>query len=109
MSSRSGLNYTNVSADAMITNEPTLLYGAVILCRDLGGDATIYDGRDATSGRKVMVLNGREDISVPIMFPKPILLPLGLFVGVGEDVTDLVLLWERGPVSARFEAGVRES
>lgn len=109
MGSGRGLNYTCLTASHAITNEPTLLWGAVILTKTTGGDATIYDGRDTTSGRKVIRLEGIADQSTPLMFPKPVMLALGLYVAVGTNVSEVLVVWERGPLAARFERGVEEA
>lgn len=107
MSSGLGLNYTNVSEDLCVCNEPTLLWGFVAGGRDDGWQFKIYDGRDATSGRLVCWIKGAKEVSIPAMFPKPIVLPLGLFVDLLEDAEDVLVIWERAPFSARFEAGVK--
>lgn len=109
MGARSGLNYTNVTEDQCLCNEPTLLYGFVAVGRDIGWNFKIYDGRDATSGRLVCWIKGAEDISNPIMFPKPIMLPLGLYVDDIGDMEDLLVIWERAPKSARYEKGVLQA
>lgn len=108
MGSESGLNYTNVSEDLCLCNEPALLWGVVGLGRDDGWEFKVYDGRDATSGRLVVWVRGSMDVSNPIMFPKPVLLAMGLFVDLLEDVEDVLVIWERAPMSTRFERGVRE-
>jgi len=58
MGSESGLNYSNVTEDMCLCNEPTLLWGFVAVGRDLGWNFKIYDGREATSGR--LVCGSRE-------------------------------------------------
>ena len=83
-----------VSADRLISTEPCLLHGAVILASALGGDATIYDGHDATTGKSVLPLKGAANISNPIMFPEPVFLARGLFVDVGSSITSVAIIWE---------------
>jgi hypothetical protein len=90
-----GLNYTNLSVSAEVANEPVVLYGAVILTSVTGGDATVYDGRDATSGNKVIRLEGIANQSTPVMFCYPVTLHQGLYVNVGSNVTEVVVLWRR--------------
>lgn len=91
---RKGVNYENMDADRLVCNEPCLLHGVVILTSTTGGDVTVYDGRDAISGRKVMRFEGIANESRPVMFPKPLYLPGGLFVDIGTNVSEFLVIWE---------------
>lgn len=90
-----GLNYTRLTASIEIATEPVMLYGAVILTSVTGGDATIYDGRDATSGNTVIRLEGIANQSTPVMFPGPVTLHQGLYVAVGTNVSEVLVIWRR--------------
>jgi hypothetical protein len=90
-----GVSYARTAADLVVSTDPTLLFGAVILTSVTGGDATIYDGRDASSGSKVITLEGIANQSTPVMFPQPVTLQSGLFVDVGSNVTEVLVLWRR--------------
>ena len=97
MSSKPGIAYITVTADTLVSTEPVLLYGAVILASALGGDATIYDGHDASSGRKVITLKGGATLSTPVEWPQGLYLGGGLYVDVGSNVTEVQLSYE--PIS----------
>jgi hypothetical protein len=90
-----GPNYTRLTASQMVANETVLFWGAVILTSVTGGDATIYDGRDATSGEQLMRLEGIANQSTPVIFPFPLPLGRGLYVAVGSNVTEVTVFWER--------------
>lgn len=89
------INYTVCTADTIVCNEPCDLYGVIILCMALGGDATIYNGRDAKGGNKVAKIQGPADRSWQIPMPHPVHLDRGLFVDVGTDVYEITVFWKR--------------
>lgn len=94
MSTKDGIAYRNLSADALVWRGPSLFYGAVILTSVTGGDATIYDAQSADTPRKVIRLEGIANESRPVMLPKPALLGEGLYVHVGSNVTEIVVFYE---------------
>lgn len=83
-----------ISADRLVSTEPCLLHGAVILCSAAGGDATIYDGHDASVGKSILPLKGPANESVPVFPPEPIFCARGLYVDVGTNVTSVTVIWE---------------
>jgi len=95
-------NYRNIvsdviSADRLLSSEPCLLWGAVILCSVAGGDATIYDGHDAVSGKPVLPLKAGANASIPVPLVQPIFCGQGLYVDIGSNVTSLTVIWEAVP------------
>lgn len=95
MVEREGVNYTRLTAELLVCNEPCLLWGVVILTNSDGGRVKIYDGRDTTSGGLVLTPKGSEDLSNPIMLPKPAFLAGGLFVTDFSHIDEITVLWER--------------
>ncbi len=95
MIEREGVNYTELTAELLVCNEPCLLWGVVILASSDGGRVKIYDGRDATSGRLVLYVKGFDNNSNPIMLPKPAFLAGGLFVTDFSHIDSVTVLWER--------------
>jgi len=94
MSSNKNVVSDVTSLDRLISTEPCLLHGAVILCSSAGGDATIYDGHDASSGKSILPLKGAANESNPVFPPKPIFCARGLYVDVGSSVTSVTVIWE---------------
>ncbi len=94
MEEKKGIRWERLTASRTLTNEPCLFWGAVILVSTTGGDATIYDGQDATSGGQAHRLEGIADQSTPIMWAKPLHFSRGLYVAVGSNVTEVTVGWE---------------
>ena len=84
--------WTNISVDTRITTHPALLHGLVLLCSTTGGDVTVYSGQD-TSGQKIGTFEGIADQSTPVMFAPPLECDSGLYVDVGSNVTEVLILW----------------
>ena len=91
------MGWTNVTASEIIAEQPVLLHGVVILVSADGGTATLYEGQDAASGRKIATIGGITNVSWPVVFYPPLLCERGLYVAVGSDVTEVVVHWQ--PVS----------
>ena len=85
--------WTNVTGDTLITTSPGYLNGVVVLASVAGGDVTVYDGRDATNGRKVGTFKGAANISRPIIFTPSLLCENGVYVDVGSNITEALVLW----------------
>lgn len=85
--------WTLVTGDLLITEQPALLHGIVVNASALGGTATVYDGTDATSGRKVGGIKGAANISRNLDFIPPLLCLNGLYVTVDADVDEALIVW----------------
>ena len=88
-----GKGYYQGSIDAVVHRGPLLLYSVILLVSTTGGDVTLYDGQDATSGRKVARLEGIADQSTPVSFDG-VVLSRGLFIDVGSNVTEYTVIWK---------------
>jgi len=88
-----GAGWERVTVDTLLYPNPVLLGGLVLLVSVTGGDVTLYDGQDAASGRVVGRFEGNAHISTPFLFPWPLRCELGLFVDVGSNVTEVLVLW----------------
>ena len=88
-----GAGWERVTVDTLLYPNPTLLGGLVLLTSVTGGDVTLYDGQDAASGRVVGRFEGIADQSTPILFPWPLRCEGGLFVDIGSNVTEVLVLW----------------
>jgi len=78
----------------VITHLPALLHGVVLLVSADGGSATIYAGRDAGSGLYIGRFEAKSDTSRPINFRPPLDCDGGIYVSVGTNVTEVLVLWE---------------
>ena len=87
-----GKGYYSNSIDAVVHRGPLLLYSVILLVSVTGGDITLYDGQDATSGRKLARLEAIADESHPVDFGG-VVLSRGLFVDVGSNVTEYTVIW----------------
>lgn len=89
----SGTAYERVTADALVCRGPCLFSGAVILASAAGGDASIYDGHEAVSGRQVITLKGDANISNPVILSGPVSLGEGLYVAIGANCDEVLVLY----------------
>ena len=89
-----GFGWMNVGADNQVREGPCLLAGLVVLASVTGGDVTLYEGNDASSGRKIGKFEGVANVSNPIMFSPPLPLQRGLFVDVGSNITEVAVLFK---------------
>ncbi len=77
------------AADAIVHNGPCLLHGIVVLASAAGGDVTLYEGLDATSGHKVGTFKGGANLSNPVMLPAPRYCARGVYLDVGSNITEV--------------------
>jgi len=94
MAQEKGVRWERLATSRLIFVGPCLFWGAVILTSTTGGDATVYDGRDAISGRQAHRLEGIADQSTPVMWPKPLYFAGGLYVAIGSSITEVTVGWE---------------
>lgn len=88
--------WTRLTADAVISERPARLLGLVLLVSATGGGVTVYNGVDATSGHRIARFEAVANESLPVMFPEPLVCDRGLFVDVGSNVAEVLILWEPG-------------
>jgi len=89
-----GIGWHRFTGDALVTTKPALLHGVVILTSTTGGDAALYEGQDADSGRIILTLEGIANTVTPVMFPRPLYCERGLYLDVGSNVTEVLVAWE---------------
>ena len=92
-----------ITSDTLVYAKGLILKGFVLLCSALGGDIVIYDGQDATSGRKVGTFKGLANASTPIDFGEGLRLERGLFVDVGSSVTEVLLYFDPWEIESETE------
>ncbi len=86
------------TADGGATPGPCLLNAVVLLASSAGGDVTLYEGQDATSGRKIATLKGAANVSLPVVFAHAPFLARGLYVDVGSNVTEVTVFFTLLPI-----------
>lgn len=94
MSEHEPVGWLRITADTVVSTEPVLLYGVIFLTSVTGGDVTIYNGQDAASGSQFARLEGTANVTNSFSPAKAILLDMGLFVDVGSNVTEVVVIYD---------------
>lgn len=77
-----------------MSSDPVWLWGVVILASAAGGDATLYQGQDAGSGDVLGSFKGAANVSNPVMFPRPVYCDRGLYLSIGSNITNVILLFK---------------
>lgn len=86
-------SFANITATTLINEGQSLLHSVIILASAAGGDLTVYEGLDASSGRKVATVKGAANVSSQIRFSPPLLLARGLLVVIGSSITEATITW----------------
>ncbi len=86
--------YINTSADAIAYDKPCYLKRLLLLVGTTGGDVTIYDGRDSSSGRKVATVEAIANETKTLNFGNDLLLERGCFIDIGSNVTEVTAILE---------------
>ena len=92
------VGYTRLAGSAKVTEDACFLCGLIQLNTVAAAAVTVYDGRDASSGRLVATLKVGADDSKAISLPGPLYLANGLYVALDANVTEVTLFWS--PVGA---------
>lgn len=81
-----------LEADERISKRVTFVHGALLNVGTSGGDVTLYEGRDAESGRKRMVIKALANVTNPVSFSSPVKFENGVFVDIGSNVNSITLI-----------------
>jgi hypothetical protein len=84
----------NIAVDTLVSRDPGTLHGFVISASVSGGDATFYDGTSTAAGRKILKAKGLANISYDVNFRVPLYCPRGLYVDIGSNIDEVLVLWE---------------
>lgn len=84
-------SFFNTSVDALVNEGETFLAGVDVLASAAGGDVTLYEGLDTSSGRKIGTFKGDANITNQIRFNPPLRLERGLYVDVGSNITEVTI------------------
>lgn len=83
--------WRNVTADTLISRNPCLLHAVVVLADSGGGGITVYEGQDATSGDKIVRVQGSADVSKLFRFNPPLPCQRGLYVGDASHLDEVLI------------------
>lgn len=86
-------SFLRVTADTIISTEPVLLFAVMILTSTTGGDVTLYNGVDPGAGSQIIRLEGTANETRPTPFGPGILCDRGLYVDIGSNVTEVVVIY----------------
>lgn len=81
------------TADQLAVGGPGVLHRVILLVSTTGGDVTIYDGLDASSGRLIATLKGTANVSLPVDFGG-LQLDRGLFIDIGSNVSEVTAVFD---------------
>lgn len=86
-----------LTASGPATRDPALLLGVQITPSSDGGNATIYEGQDATSGRKLCRLYGHEEQTRQFRFARGIPCERGIFVDFTSHMDEVAIVYRSSP------------
>ena len=82
-----------IDADLIVSQNPCLLHGLVVLASSDGGDVTLYAAQEARTADKIGRFEGANNISNPIMFYPPLPCRGGLYADVGSGITEVLIIY----------------
>lgn len=88
-----GWDWKRITADEVITNGPADFGGLLLAADGVGtADVTVYDGRDA-GGRQFITFRTPVSRTEPHGPPQPAAFDAGIFVAVGSNVEEVVVVY----------------
>jgi len=88
-----GAGFTRLTADGIVNEGQTLLFGIHIEASTAGGDVSLYEGNDSQSGRLIGTFKDNLTNHEVKNFNVPVYLDRGLFVDIGSNVTAITVFW----------------
>lgn len=80
--------FVNLTASGIVTRQPAYFCCISFTATDSGDYVDVYEGRDATSGRKVVRVKGLANRSQSFNFTYPPLCERGIFLDFSTDDTE---------------------
>ena len=77
------------TVDTLLTTRPCILHGVLLIASVAGGDVTMYEGQDTSSGRQIAQIKALATATVPVNWNPGLLCERGLYVDVGSNVTEV--------------------
>jgi hypothetical protein len=93
------VSFLSISGDTVVTDRPCLLNAVHLHTSADGGDVTLYEGQDATSGRQIASLHATANNPHFMDFSHAPFCARGLFVDVGSNVTECTVFFTVLPLN----------
>lgn len=93
MGNMHGLGWQRTTVDRVIVAGAAILHRILLLVSVTGGDATLYEGQDPTSGRVIARCEAIADETRVIEFGG-LYCPRGIYVDIGSNVTEVTVIYE---------------
>lgn len=88
-----GIGFSRVTQDSIINEGQSVVYGLKIEASVDGGDVSLYEGLDASSGRLEGTYKALQNDRKPFGFPVGIYFDRGIYVDIGSNVTAVTIYW----------------
>lgn len=92
-----GHGWTRFTLDDFLGPGPLVVFGVYVRVSVTGASVTLYDGLDTGSGRSIMVIEGEANITKTITFPGGLKIERALYVDLGSNVDEVLVLWDSLP------------
>jgi len=87
------VGWNNVTTDGIVTSKPAWLHLLAITVAETGNGATIYEGQDAETGRKIIHLETLANRSFHARFAPPLKCDRGIYVALDDDCEEALVHW----------------
>ncbi len=88
-----GVGFTRLISDGIVNEGPSLLFGLHIEASTAGGDVSVYEGSDSSSGRLIGIFKENANNHILMGLHTPIYCDRGIYVDIGSNVTAVTILW----------------
>jgi hypothetical protein len=88
------VGFTQLSVSGAITTEAAYLHCVILTVEESGDYIDVYEGRDASSGSKILRLKALANRSVSFNFSVPIYCDRGIYVGFSTTDSDATVVWQ---------------
>lgn len=88
------MGWSCITSSQVITTKPALLHGAVISVTTSGVGIVVYEGQDASSGRRIVHFEGLGNRSVCCHFRPALKCDRGIYVEVEADCDEATVQWD---------------
>jgi len=86
--------YVMIEGSQIVYEAGLILKEIVINCSAEDGYSTLYEGKDAISGRKIGRINGESKVSTTILFGDGLRLERGLYIAFGDSTDQIIVIFD---------------